>query len=66
MVDWLLFLIIEIQINITFKIVIIVRFFQNPSHAYIKIIKTIFSYIKKSINCKIIYVNKKNCLFKTT
>lgn len=51
----LLFLIIEIKLNIIFIIIIINYFAKNLSYIYIKIIKINFKYFKKIKNYIIIY-----------
>lgn len=52
-------LMIEIQYNIIFVIVIATRFAKNLSHIYTKVIKTILYYLKRLIYCGIIYYRQK-------
>lgn len=57
----MIFYIVEIRPNIAFFIEIITCFARNPSHAYIKAVKTIFQYFKSFIDYIITYEdNKKN------
>lgn len=62
MIDLLIFLIIRIRPNIAFSIIIATFFAKNISFAYIKTIQTIFQYLKRLINLKIIYTIK-NLIF---
>lgn len=54
----------EIQPNIVFTILVAAWFTKNLSYTYIKAVKTILYYLKKSINSGIIYSSKKKLFFK--
>lgn len=50
MTSLLIFLMVKTRPNIVFSIIIITYFAKNLSYTYIEIVKTIFSYLKKSID----------------
>lgn len=64
MTSLLIFSMVKIWSNITFIIAVIAWFTKNLSHIYIKVVKTIFCYLKWLINCDIIYSGKKNLFSK--
>lgn len=51
---------VETRPDIAFSIAVAARFAKNPSHAHIKIVKTIFRYLKGSINRGIMYGGQEN------
>lgn len=59
----IIFFIVEIKLDITFFITIVVYFVKNSSHAYIKVIKKLFYYLKKLINYNIIYDSNRENFF---
>lgn len=55
----LIFSMVEIRPDIAFSIAVATHFTKNPKHAYIKVVKIIFWYLKSSIDRSIIYKNKR-------
>ncbi len=58
MIGFLIFSIVETRPDIAFFIVVATCFAKNPSHTYIKVVKTILKYLKEFMNCGIIYEGK--------
>ena len=60
-----MFSIVKTRPDITISIGITSYFTNNPSHAHIEVIKTIFQYLKGSIDCNITQKdNRKNFFIK--
>lgn len=49
---------VETRPEIAFSIAVAARFAKNPSHAYIKALKTILRYLQESMDRKITYGDK--------
>lgn len=64
MTNLLIFSMVETQLDIIFAIVVTAWYVKNPNHTHIKTIKTIFRYLKRSIDWKITYGGKKSYLSK--
>lgn len=55
---------VKIRPDFAFFIAVDAYFAKNPSHSHYKVIKTILYYLKRSINCGIIYCKEKNLIIK--
>jgi hypothetical protein len=55
LIDFLLFLVLIIKINICFVIIKLARFISNSSEIHFGIIKKVFKYFKSTFNLGIIY-----------
>lgn len=58
----LMFLIVKIQSNITFSILMTSCFSKNPLYQYIKVVKTILRYLREYRKCGIIYEEEENLI----
>lgn len=55
MIRFIIFLIVEIGLNIIYGTLVASRFALNPSHLHSKIVKTIFCYLKAFKDIEILY-----------
>lgn len=65
MTNSIIFLIIEMQSDIALTTFIISKFVKNQSCQYIKVMKIIFKYLKKSRDWGIIYKKRKKICIKS-